>query len=42
MNSAIADGKYEHTDANVIRNVEVRSLNLERERGIGWHASGKI
>jgi hypothetical protein len=29
MNSAIAEGKYEHTDANVIRNVEVRSLTLE-------------
>jgi hypothetical protein len=31
MNSAIAEGKYEHTDANVIRNVEVRSLTLENE-----------
>jgi len=29
MNSAIAKGKHEHTDANVIRNVEVRSLTLE-------------
>jgi len=35
MNSAIAEGKYEHTDANVIRNVEVRSLTLENEGGIG-------
>jgi len=35
VNSAIAEGKYEHTDANVIRNVEVRSLTLENEGGIG-------
>ena len=35
MNSAIAEGKYEHTDANVIQNVEVRSLTLENEGGIG-------
>jgi hypothetical protein len=35
MNSAIAEGKYEHTDANAIRNVEVRSLPLENEGGIG-------
>ena len=28
MNSAITKGKYEHTDANVIRNAEVRSLTL--------------
>ena len=35
MNSAIAEGKYEHTDANIIRNVEVRSLTLENEGGIG-------
>ena len=35
MNSAIAKGKYEHTDANVIRNVEVRSLTLENEGGKG-------
>jgi hypothetical protein len=35
MNSAIAEGKYEHTDANVIRNIEVRSLTLENEGGIG-------
>jgi hypothetical protein len=28
MNSAIVEGKYEHADANVIRNVEVRSLTL--------------
>jgi hypothetical protein len=34
MNSAIAEGKYEHTDANVMRNVEVRSLTLENEGGI--------
>jgi len=33
--SAIAEGKYEHTDANIIRNVEVRSLTLENEGGIG-------
>ena len=31
MNSAFAKGKYEHSDANGIRNVEVRSLNLENE-----------
>jgi len=35
MNSAIAEGKYEHTDANVIRNVEVQVLALENERGSG-------
>jgi hypothetical protein len=35
MNSAIAEGKYEHTDANVIRNVEVQGLALENERGTG-------
>jgi hypothetical protein len=34
MNSAVAEGKNEHTDANVIRNVEVRSLILENEGGI--------
>jgi hypothetical protein len=33
MNSAIAEGKYEHTGANVIRNTEVRGLTLENERG---------
>jgi hypothetical protein len=33
MNSAIAEGKYEHTGANVIRNIEVRGLTLENERG---------
>ena len=32
-NSAIAKGKHEHTDANVIRNIEVRSLTLENEGG---------
>jgi len=32
-NSAIAKGKHEHTDANEIRNVEVRSLTLENEGG---------
>jgi len=35
LNSAIAEGKYEHTDVNVIRNVEVRSLTLENKEGIG-------
>jgi hypothetical protein len=34
INSAFAEGKYKHTDANVIRNVEVRSLILENEGGI--------
>jgi hypothetical protein len=34
MNSAIAEGNYEHTDASIIRNVEVRTLTLENERGI--------
>jgi len=34
MNSVIAEGKNEHTDANVIWNVEVRSLILENEGGI--------
>jgi hypothetical protein len=29
MNNAIAEGKHEHTEANVIRNVEVPSLTLE-------------
>jgi len=33
MISSIAKGKYEHTDANVIRNAEVRSLTLEIEGG---------
>jgi hypothetical protein len=32
-NSAIAKGKHEHTDANVFRNIEVRSLTLEIEGG---------
>jgi hypothetical protein len=35
MNSAVAEGKYEHTDANVIRNIEVQLLALENERGMG-------
>jgi hypothetical protein len=35
MNSAIAEGKYKQTDANVIRNVEARSLTLKNEGGIG-------
>jgi len=35
MNSAIVEGKYEHTDADVIRNVEVRNLTLEYEGVIG-------
>jgi hypothetical protein len=35
MNRAIAEGKYEHTAANVIQNVEVRSSTLENEGGIG-------
>jgi hypothetical protein len=34
-NSAIVEGKYKHTDANVIRNVEVRTLTVENEGGIG-------
>jgi hypothetical protein len=29
MNSAVAEGKYEHTYTNVIWNVEVRNLTLE-------------
>jgi hypothetical protein len=33
INRAIAEGKYEHTDANVIQNVEVRSLTLGNEGG---------
>ena len=35
MNSAVAEGKNEHTDANVSRNVEVRSLILKNGEGIG-------
>jgi hypothetical protein len=35
MNNGTAEDKYEHTDANVIRDVEVRSLILEIEGGIG-------
>ena len=35
MNSAVAEGKYDHTDATVIRNVEVRNLTFENEGGIG-------
>ena len=35
MNSAFGEGKYEHANANVIRNVEVRGLILENEGGIG-------
>ena len=34
MKSSIAKGKYEHTDANVIRNAEVRILTLGNEGGI--------
>jgi hypothetical protein len=34
MNSATAEGKYEHTDANVIRNMEFRSPTLENGGGI--------
>jgi hypothetical protein len=34
INSAIAEGKYKHTDANVIRNIDIRSLILENEGGI--------
>jgi hypothetical protein len=34
MNSATAEDKYEHTDANVIRKAEVRSLTVENEGGI--------
>jgi beta-mannanase len=32
MNSAVAEGKYERTDANVIQNVEARNLTLENGR----------
>jgi hypothetical protein len=39
MSSAVAKGKYEHTDVNVMRNVEVRSLTIENG-GIG--RDGKI
>jgi hypothetical protein len=35
MNSAIAESKYEHNDACVIRNLEVRNLTLENDGGIG-------
>jgi hypothetical protein len=35
MHSAVAEGKNEHNDANVIGNVEVRSLILENEGEIG-------
>jgi hypothetical protein len=35
MNSAIAEGKYEHNDACVIRNLDVRNLTLENDGGIG-------
>jgi len=35
MNSAVAEGKNEHTDANMSRNVEVRSLILKNGEGIG-------
>jgi hypothetical protein len=35
MNSAVAEGKNEYTDAKVIRNVEVRSFILENEGGMG-------
>jgi hypothetical protein len=34
-NGAIAEGKYVHTDVNVIQKVEVRSLTLKNEREIG-------
>jgi hypothetical protein len=33
MNSSTTKGKYEHTDANVIRNAEVRSLTLGNKGG---------
>jgi hypothetical protein len=35
MNSVIAEGIYEHTDSNVIGNVEIRSLTFENEERIG-------
>ena len=35
MKSAIDESKYEHTDADVIRIVEVRGLTLQNERGTG-------
>jgi hypothetical protein len=35
MNSAVVEDKIVHTDANVLRNVEVRSLILENEGGVG-------
>jgi len=35
MNSANAEGKYERTDAHVIRNVEVQRLTHKNEEGIG-------
>jgi hypothetical protein len=31
INSAIAEGKYEHTGVNVIRNVEIQGLTFENE-----------
>jgi hypothetical protein len=35
MNSATAEGKYEHNAACVIRNLEVRNLTLENDGGVG-------
>ena len=35
MNSTTAKGKCEHTDANVMQNVELRSLTIKNEGGIG-------
>jgi hypothetical protein len=35
MNSAIVEGKYEHNDACVIWNLEVRNFTLENDGGIG-------
>jgi hypothetical protein len=32
-NCASAEGKYEHTDPNVIRNIEIQCLTLKNERG---------
>jgi hypothetical protein len=35
VNSDLAEGKYEHTDSKLIRNLEVRILTLGNEGGIG-------
>lgn len=38
-NNTTAKGKYEHTDANIVRSIEIRSLTLEHGRGADGKAT---